>query len=231
MAAAPTALTPSRALRRPRRLDLRGLLGVLLLLAATGGSIGVWSNLSDSRGVVVATRDLPAGATLGAGDLAVTRVRVEDAVYGAAVPAAELPGLVGRQLAEPAHARQLLTRAQVSSRPPLAPDRMALTVPVGPTAAVGGRLRPGDRVRVHLTTEKGKPEAHTTVVLERVAVYDVGFDERAGAVAGGAGPAAAPRGPISWATLLVTPEEGRQLTQARWAGELDLALLPAEGGQ
>ena len=53
----------------------------------------------------------------------------------------------------------------------------------------------------------------------------------AGRGAGGAGPAAAPRGPISWATLLVTPEEGRQLTQARWAGELDLALLPAEGNQ
>src|SRR5262245_55138053 len=126
MAVAPTTLTPSRALRPPRRLDLRGLFGVLLLLVATGGSIGVWSALSDSRGVVVATRDLLAGATLGAGDLTVTRVRVDDAVYRAAVPAEDLPALVGRQLAEPAHARQLLTRAQVSARPPVVPDRMAL---------------------------------------------------------------------------------------------------------
>jgi Flp pilus assembly protein CpaB len=237
MAATPTApltLTPSRALRRPPRLDLRGLVGVLLLFVATGGSIGVWSALSDSRGVVVATRDLPAGAALGAGDLAVAQVRVDDAMYRAAVPAGDLPGLVGRQLAEPAHARQLLTPAQVSARPPLAPDRMAVAVPVGPTSAAGGRLRPGDRVRVHLTTEKGTPAAHTTVVLEQAVVYDVGSDERAGPVAvagGGDAPATGPAGPISWASLLVTPEEGRLLTQARWAGELDLALLPAEAGR
>ena len=48
-----------------------------------------------------------------------TRVRVDDAVYRAAVPAEDLPALVGRQLAEPVHARQLLARAQVSARPPL----------------------------------------------------------------------------------------------------------------
>jgi Flp pilus assembly protein CpaB len=156
-------------------------------------------------------------------------VRVDDSIYAGAVPAEDLSRLVGRQLAEPAHAHQVLARAQVSARAPLAPDRQALTVPVGPASAVGGRLRPGDAVRVYLTTEKGRPEAHTTVVLDRVTVYDVGHEEPAGAVAtGGAGPAGVARGPISWATLLVTPEEGRQLAQARWAGELDLALLPAE---
>src|SRR5690606_17243284 len=112
----------TRALRQPRRLDLRAMLGLLLLLVATGGSIAFWTAASDTRAVLVATRDRPAGATITVADLAIARVRVDDAIYQAAVPASELANLVGQQLAEPVHAHQLLVRPQVSSRPPLGPD-------------------------------------------------------------------------------------------------------------
>src|SRR5687768_1275166 len=175
---AATTLTPARAIRQPRRVDLRAVFGLFLLLLATGGSIAFWSASSDTRAVLVATRDLPAGATLSAGDLAVARVRVDDAIYEASLPAAAREELIGRQLAEPVHAQQLLVRAQLSSRPPLQPDQLALTIPIRPDTAVGGRVRPGDYVQVLATSGKGKPESETFVVVRRVRVHDVGRDER-----------------------------------------------------
>ncbi|HET6316717.1 MAG TPA: hypothetical protein VFG86_09680, partial [Chloroflexota bacterium] len=96
--------SPTRALRRPLRLDVRALVGILLMLVATAGSIAVWSAEQDTRSVLVLARDLPAGATLAQGDLNVSRARLDDAVYEAAVPANQLSSMVGRQLSEPAHA-------------------------------------------------------------------------------------------------------------------------------
>src|SRR5438034_898524 len=78
--------------------------------------------------------------------LAVARVRVDDGMYAAAVPADELGALVGRQLAEPIHPQQMVVRQQVSARPLIGPDQVALTIPVNPASAAGGRVRPGDSV-------------------------------------------------------------------------------------
>src|SRR5215216_51932 len=94
-------LSPARALRRPRRTDPRALIGLFLTLAALAGSISFWVSSSEARPVVVATRDLPVGATLRAGDLGVAYVRMEDNLYRAALPADMLDGLLGRQLGEP----------------------------------------------------------------------------------------------------------------------------------
>lgn len=228
--ASTTLLSPTRALRQPRRLDLRAVFAVFLFLLATGGSIAAWSAMSDTQAVLVATRDLPAGATIGPTDLAVARVRLDDALYQAAVPARELDRLVGRPLAEPVHTRQLLVRAQLSTHPPLGPNQLALAIPVNAHTAVGGRLRPGDRVQVLVTIEPGKPAARTTVVLPRVTVFDVGYDERAAVVrtAGSDASGRATQGPIAWVTLILSPEQAVQLAQAKWAGELDLALLPPQ---
>ncbi len=221
-------LSPVRALRRPRRLDWRALFGLFLLLFATGGSITFWSSSSDTRAVLIATRDLPAGAELGIGDLAVARVRVDDAIYQAAVPAAELASLVGTQLAEPVHAQQLLVRAQFSTRPRLGANQLALTIAISPETSVGGRVRSGDAVEVLLTVDKGKPEARTTVVLPRAAVYDVGYDQRVTVVNTDPADHPAAQGPVKWLTLVVSQEQALQLTQAKGQGDLDVALLPPQ---
>lgn len=223
-------LSPTRALRRPRRLDWRALFGLFLLLVATGGSITFWSASSDTRTLLVATRDLPAGAELRDGDLAVASVRVDDAIYQAAVPAAELASLLGQQLAEPVHAQQLLSRAQLSARPRLAPNQVALTIAISPETAVGGRLRPGDAVQVLLTLNKGKPEARTTVVLPRATVYDVGYEQRVTMVNTEMADHSAAQGPVKWLTLVGTQEQALQLAQAKGQGDLEVALLPAEEG-
>lgn len=220
-------LTPARALHQPRRLDARALVGLFLLVLATGGSLLFWQSANDARAVVVATRDLPAGATLTAGDLTVARVRIDDGLYGAAVPAEELTGLVGRQLGEPVHRQQLLVRAQVSSRRLIGPEQVALTIPVSAQSAAGGRVRPADAVAVLVTTNKGKADSQTAVVLPRATVYDVGYEARS-AVVNTDGADRAARGPLSSLTLVVSHTEAAQLAHARHNGELDVALLPPE---
>jgi Flp pilus assembly protein CpaB len=228
---ASSMLTPKRALRKPWRLDPRAVFGLFLMLVSVGGSVAFWTASTDTRAVLVITRDRPAGATLGTGDLAVASVRVDDAIFAATVPADDQLSVVGRQLAEPVHAQQLLGRAQLSGRPPLTPGQMALTIQVSPNTAAGGRIRPGDSVQVLTTTNKGRPESKTTVVLPRITVYDVGQDEH-GAVINTSGSDEADRdsaASVSSLTLIVSQEQALQLTVAKWNGDLDVALLPAEG--
>jgi pilus assembly protein CpaB len=228
---ATTILTPKRALRKPWRLDPRAVFGLFLMLVSIAGSVAFWTASTDTRAVLVVTRDRPAGATLNSSDVAVANVRVDDAIFVATVPAEEQVTVVGRQLAEPIHAQQLLARAQLSGRPPLKSGQMALTIQVSSNTAAGGRIRPGDAVQVLATTNKGRPESKTTVVLPRITVYDVGQDERATVINtsssddGGRDDAAS----ISSLTLIVSQEQALQLTVAKWNGDLDVALLPAEG--
>ena len=226
---ATTVLTPVRALRRPRHLDLRAVLGLLLLLVAIAGSVAFWSASSATQAVVVATRELPAGATLSDSDLAVARVRVDSSIYQQTVPASDLGSLAGKQVTEPMHVNQILVWPQVSSHLPLARSQMAFTIPVTADTAAGGRIRPGDVVEVLVTTGKGSSNPQSTVVLSRVTVYDVGYgggvttiNTTGSAVTGS--PARA--GEISWLTLVVTQSQALQLARAKWAGQLDVALRP-----
>jgi Flp pilus assembly protein CpaB len=222
-------LTPARALRRPRRADPRALIGVFLTLAALAGSVAFWVGASDARPILVATRDLPAGATLRGSDLTVAYVRMDDAVYRAALPADALDSLIGRQLGEPIHAQQVLARAQVAVQLGLAADQVAMTIPVHPESAVDGRLRPGDTIQVLVTViDKNKNEAHTRQVLDRAQVFEVGRDQSFSTASSSAGPAddAQARGSITSVTLSVSADQARQLAEARRSGELDVLLLP-----
>jgi len=222
-------LTPARALRRPRRADPRALIGVFLTLAALAGSVAFWVGNSDARPIVIAARDLPAGATLRSADLSVAYVRMDDSVYRAALPADVLDSLVGRQLAEPIHAQQVLARAQVADQLGLAADQVAMTIPARPESAVDGHLRPGDLIQVLVTVvDKNKNEAHTRQVLDRASVLEIGRDQSFSSSSSGVsadGPAV-PSGSITSVTLAVTADQARQLAEARRTGELDVLLLP-----
>lgn len=220
---ATSTLTPERALRRPYRIDLRAVLSLLVTVAAIGGMLLYANSFAVTRALLIFTRDLPAGAVLTAADLEVAQVRVDDDIYAAAVAGDELGTVLGSALAEPAHARQILVRAQVSGRPRLAQDQLALAIPVSSASAAGGQLREGDEVQVLLTRNAGKPDAETTVVLERVRVYDIGYDERAAIRA--TSEQVTP-GTLAWLTLIVTAEQARILASARHSGDLDVALLP-----
>jgi pilus assembly protein CpaB len=224
---ATATLSSIRVLRRPRRLDVRAVFGFFVLLVALGGSISFWSATSATTSVLVATHDLPAGATLTPGDVALARVRVDDAIYQAAIPASSLTSAVGKQLTDQVYAHQILARAQISARSRLARNQMAITIPVSSDTAVGGRIQPGDVVEVFVTLGKDTPAARSRVVLPDVAVYDVGHDpgittlSTTSSSSGSLG-----QGGVSWLSLIVTQTQALQLAQAKWAGQLDVALLP-----
>jgi Flp pilus assembly protein CpaB len=220
-------LTPARALRRPRRADPRALIGVCVTLVALAGSVAFWVTSSDARPVLVATRDLPVGSTLRASDLTIAYVRMDDALYRAALPADMLDTLVGRQLGEPLHAQQLLARAQVATKVGLAADQVAMTIPARPESAVDGRLRPGDAVQVLVTVvDKTRNEAHTRQILDRAQVFEVGRDQSLGSSSTTAETDGPARGSIASVTLAISAEQARQLAEARRTGELDVLLLP-----
>jgi Flp pilus assembly protein CpaB len=220
-------LTSTRALRRPRRADPRAIVGIVITLVALAGSVAFWVSTTDSRPVLVATRDLPAGATLSNADLGIAYVRVDDAVYRAAVPADSLQSLVGRELGEPIHAQQVLARAQIANQLALGRDQVAITIPARPDSAVDGRLRPGDSVQILVTvSDKSRDTAHTSQVLERAQVYEVGRDAPLAGSSATTSDTSAPRGAITSVTLAVTADEARQLAEARRTGDLDIVLLP-----
>jgi len=220
-------LTPVRALRRPRSADPRALIGVFVTLAALAGSAAFWVSSSDARPVLVAARDLPVGSTLRATDLSVAYVRMDDALYRAALPADTLDSLVGRQLGEPVHAQQVLARAQVADKAGLAADQVAITIPARPDSAVDGRLHAGDVVQVLVTViDKTRNEAHTRPVLDHAQVFEVGRDQSLGSSASTPDVDTSTRGSIASITLAVTAEQARQLAEARRTGELDVVLLP-----
>jgi Flp pilus assembly protein CpaB len=202
---------------------------VFLTLAALAGSVAFWVSATDTRPVLIALRDRPAGATLSGADLGIVYLRADDAVYRAALPGDMLDSFVGRQLAEPIHADQILARAQLADQLGLAADQVAITIPARPDSAVDGHLQPGDLVQILVTvTDKSRNEAHTSEVLDRAQVFEVGRD--APLVSSGAPPSAsadAPRGTIATITLSVSVDQARQLAEARRTGELDVLLLPA----
>jgi len=221
-----TTITPARALRQPRRIDVRAVGGLVLMALTVIGSLSFWGVTNDNRSVLLAARDMPAGKVLAQGDLTVASVRVDDTVYQAGVPADSVDTVVGKRLTSPVYAGQMLAQKQIASAQTLAAGQMAMTVPVSASAAATGILPQSD-VKVLVTTDKGKPSAKTTVLLDRVRVLDVGYDQAQGVVNTGTGPSSQQQR-ISSLTLLLTADQGVQLAAARWSSDLDFTLLPPE---
>lgn len=109
-------LTPARALRRRHvRVPRQVLVGLLLVAVAVGGGLRWAYGVNSGREVVVAVREVPAGATISAADLATARVTVSDATYRAAVPASDLAAMIGQTAVERVHAGQIVVRAQLGT--------------------------------------------------------------------------------------------------------------------
>ena len=181
---------------RPRHFDRRVILGIALAILTLVLVVLYSNNSIDTYGVLVATRTLVPGAVIGPGDLAEVQVKLPPALAREAIPGSARDDLVGKTVAQTLYANQPIVRAQAGGEFAIPAGHVALTVAVSAETAAGGRLRPGDQVLVLLTLNKGRPEAQTTVVLERALVYDVGHDERFGtfSATGGAGVTAGPVG-------------------------------------
>ncbi len=220
---ATNTLASPRALRKPRRVDWRAVVGPVLALMATGGLLLFWSSSSNTQPVLVARRDLPVGATLDASSVTTAHVQLTDTLYAVALPASQAPNVIGNKLAEPAHAGQVLVWPQIATRDLLGPGQRAISLRLSKDNSTGGRLQPGDRVEILLTTNAGEPDAATRVVVSGITVYDVIREDAGRSInrdSSGEG------GAISALTFIVTPEQAVALAGAKHNGQLDVLLLP-----
>ncbi len=112
--------------------------------------------------VLVAARDLPAGAVLGLDDLAVAEVDVPDAVVDRLV--ADVDEAVGTTLRADVAANEPLLRSAVDEAADDGPA-FELALDLDEAQAVGARLRPGDRVLVVTDADDATGDDGTTVQL------------------------------------------------------------------
>jgi Flp pilus assembly protein CpaB len=202
--------------------------------------------------VLVLAHDVPAGAALGRSDLIPQPMQLPDAQAQAAVPGDALDRVVGRRLVGPAFRDQLLVWQELegAGQPELEPGHEAVTLAVRPDTAASGALRKDDLVRVVVTTNKARPDAFSRTVIDSARVLVIGRgDQRAttaspsnGTVSLGGDAGQNQSGSpvskgvrqaqaISTVTLSVPSDQVEALTAAKWAGEVDLVLLPTSAAQ
>jgi hypothetical protein len=157
-----TAVEPSpapRRISRPRWLDLRMLLGILLVATSVLLGVKVVGDARRSGRAVAVTRDLAAGSVLTAADLRVVDATVPDGSPYFPDPTTA----VGKALNRPLAAGELLPSAALG-RPPA---HTVLTVPLAPDAAPP--LEAGERIEIWLSTKT----CPSVVLLADVTVQDV----------------------------------------------------------
>lgn len=172
--------------------------------------------------IVAARQDLPLGTELTEAMLVVREVPSRY-VEGRHVQASDLPRILGIPVTSEIHAAESVLwtdlanseqRRDLSSL--VRPGLRAVTVPADPRSTFGGLLRPGDRVDVLLTAERGDQQV-TTTILQNVLVLATGRD-----TGGGRREEAEVR--ASQVTLGVTLDQGQTLATADAEGTLTLVL-------
>lgn len=149
---APPALDGEAAVTAPARRRLRTrmpatlVLGVVAGLAATIIYLVASSGPSGTR-VAVAARDIAAGEAVGQADLRFVELSGSKSVVDGLVRPGELSRLRGFLATRTIPAGALVARSDLA--PPEGSGRQrAMSIPVDMEHAVGGALRPGDRVDV-----------------------------------------------------------------------------------
>jgi Flp pilus assembly protein CpaB len=208
---------------------VRAIVGLALAAAAVAMVYSV-NRGAQPRTVEVlrATRDVPVGAVLRAGDLAAVSEALPDSVAQVLVSAGQRDAFVGQRVGQPLNAGELVSRRQL--QPPsrqIPPGHRVYTVPVSPEAAAGGQaVDVGDDVEVIVTINKGQPDqARTQVVLPRATVYQVGRQEASYAPLGGGDQIIGNTKLTSLTLLLASDADYQAVARARWIGDLDIAVL------
>jgi Flp pilus assembly protein CpaB len=219
------------AIRRPFRLNRRRVLSVGLMLAALVGGLAYVNGVGQqpTYPVLIAAHDLPRGSVIAAGDFVPERVALPESMATLAAPADAAPGVSGQRLAERVHAGVPLLEGQLASQTEVVPGFQRISFPIASEHAAGGQMSIGDAVRVYVTTDRGKPNARTSVALDRALVSAVGHQDIGLASTGGSSDTATQRAPakLAWVELLIDDGHAAEFVQTLALGDPDVAVLPA----
>jgi hypothetical protein len=133
-----------RRIATPSWLDVRLVLGIALVLAAVLGGAELFAHARRTYPKVAARRDLASGTVLTPDDLTLVRVQLSGAGRGVYVD--RVRDAVGRTLARPVAAGELLPAGAVTA----VPARTTVTVPL-PTGSAP-ELRQGERIELWAST-------------------------------------------------------------------------------
>jgi Flp pilus assembly protein CpaB len=178
--------------------------------------------------VLRATRDVPVGAILQASDLTPVSEALPDDVALTLASASDRDSVIGRRVGQPLNAGELVSRRQLQAPAREIPaGQLVYTIPVSPEAAAGGQaVEVGDEVEVLVTVNKGQvDQARTRVVLAHAKVYRVGRQASAYAPLGSTEQVGADNKLNSLTLLLTSDADYQAVAEARWTGDLDVAVL------
>jgi len=200
-------------------------LGWGLLVAAAfyrvAGNSGGRTHAESQKQIVVAAKELPAGATI---DRASVKLR---SIPESAAPAAaftKLEDVLDRPVISPIHPDEPVVEARIAAKgsgmglaPLIPPGMRAISVRVNDVVGVSGIVLPGMRVDVLVT---GRPpnqqDTVTRTVLQNIAVLSAGqtiqTDGKSQSMV------------VPVVTLLVDPQEAEALTLANNEGHIQLVL-------
>lgn len=168
----------ARRLTPPSWLDLRLVLGVLLVLVAVVVGARVFTDADKSVRVWALARDVPAGGRIGPGDLMSVRVRLYD---NASAYVSAGTSLDGRRVARELRSGDLLPASALSGT-----GADATVVPLSASdQAVPPGLHRGDRVDVYASGTKDAAGTQTTYrVLSAVVIESVDYGGQGALTAG-----------------------------------------------
>jgi pilus assembly protein CpaB len=182
-------------------MALAGAVGLVL-------SFAVLRERGGETAVLVAAHEIRAGETVAAADFRTARVTLTPGVLATVAQAGERRHLTGRIAATTIAEGELVTRRTLRRR--AAPHGLrAMSIPIDPARAVGGRLDSGDRVDVLFTGEQA-----VSIIVADARVLAVDARGR-----GGIGESASP----FTVTIAVDARQSELVAAAVADGEISLA--------
>ncbi len=204
---------------RPARLDLRLVLGLAIALVAFLAGIWVYSEgRPQTTSILVAARDLPAGAVIGEGDLRVEQSPVSRTLQAALV--SDRSQVVGKATARPIASGEPILTSSLAQGLPLEEGEMAVALPVLDRVYLPYQVRAGDRGFLYAIAAGPGAVQQSVLVSEKVRVLAV---VRAPQQAG-AGPQV--EGPPTNVTIAVPRGEADLVARAIAQNIVALVLLP-----
>lgn len=168
---APDATAPPAGMRivPPRQRKTSWIALGVLLVAVSAVGFGTWAaSLGKEVRVLVAAREVPAGATISAADVRTARMSIDGGVGH--LPGGRAGDAVGKVAAFTLPKGALLHPEALSSGPTLPAGEAVVGAALAP-GAVPTSLRVGDRVDVVATSTPNGPSDERTGVLTTAVVY------------------------------------------------------------
>lgn len=150
-------------------VNVRTALGLILFCSALLAGQRMLEGAQTTVPVWTTVRDLPQDHILGSDDIELVEANLPASVLARYVPAEQV--LEGAILTRAVGAGELIAADWISSAGSSASRSM--TIPVAPEHAVGGDLRPGDRIDVYATFDPGDIRAKTSLLLRGAEVLEV----------------------------------------------------------